>query len=191
MRASYWRDRPVLVTGGTGLVGSWLIKRLIEAGADVVCLVRDWVPQSEAGAQRRAGPGEGRSRGYPRSRDCWSARSANTRSTRSFIWRRRRLSASPIGIRFPRLKAISQGTWNVLEACRRSPSVKAMMLASSDKAYGDQENLPYSEDDSARRAASLRCQQIVRGPDRASLWGDLRACRWRSRAAGTSMAAAI
>lgn len=43
----FWRDRPTFVTGGTGLVGSWLVQRLVEAGADVVCLVRDWVPQSE------------------------------------------------------------------------------------------------------------------------------------------------
>ena len=43
----YWRDRPTLVTGATGLLGSWLTRRLIEAEADVVCLVRDWVPQSE------------------------------------------------------------------------------------------------------------------------------------------------
>jgi CDP-glucose 4,6-dehydratase len=42
-----WQDRPTLVTGGTGLVGSWLTRSLVEAGADVVCLVRDWVPQSE------------------------------------------------------------------------------------------------------------------------------------------------
>ena len=44
---TFWQDRPTFVTGGTGLVGSWLVKRLIEAGADVICLVRDWVPQSE------------------------------------------------------------------------------------------------------------------------------------------------
>src|SRR5258708_38210666 len=43
----FWRDRPNLVTGASGLVGGWLVKRLMEAGADVVCLVRDWVPQSE------------------------------------------------------------------------------------------------------------------------------------------------
>ena len=41
-------DRPVLVTGATGLLGSWLVKRLDASGADIVCLVRDWVPQSEA-----------------------------------------------------------------------------------------------------------------------------------------------
>ena len=43
---SFWLDRPTLVTGATGLIGGWLVRRLLEAGADVVCLVRDWVPQS-------------------------------------------------------------------------------------------------------------------------------------------------
>ena len=47
LKRSFWLDRPTFVTGGSGLVGSWLVRRLIEAGADVVCLVRDWVPQSE------------------------------------------------------------------------------------------------------------------------------------------------
>ena len=46
-RAAFWQDRPVLVTGATGLVGGWLVKRLLASGAEVVCLVRDWVPQSE------------------------------------------------------------------------------------------------------------------------------------------------
>ena len=49
---SLWRDRPVLVTGATGLVGGWLVKQLLAAGADVVGLVRDWVPRSELVAAR-------------------------------------------------------------------------------------------------------------------------------------------
>ncbi|MFX0134496.1 MAG: GDP-mannose 4,6-dehydratase, partial [Candidatus Hodarchaeota archaeon] len=44
---SFWWDRPTLVTGATGFLGNWLVKRLGDSGADVVCLVRDWVPQSE------------------------------------------------------------------------------------------------------------------------------------------------
>ena len=44
---TFWQDRPTFVTGGTGLVGSWLVRRLVESGAEVVCLVRDWVPHSE------------------------------------------------------------------------------------------------------------------------------------------------
>ena len=37
----FWQDRTVFVTGASGLVGHWLVKRLVERGADVVCLVRD------------------------------------------------------------------------------------------------------------------------------------------------------
>src|SRR3954468_23393920 len=44
---SFWQDRPVFVTGASGLLGGWLVRRLLEAGADVVCLVRDWVPARE------------------------------------------------------------------------------------------------------------------------------------------------
>jgi len=44
---NFWLDRPTFVTGATGLVGGWLVRRLVDTGADVVCLVRDWVPQSE------------------------------------------------------------------------------------------------------------------------------------------------
>ena len=45
--SGFWRDRPTFVTGATGLVGGWLVRRLLDEGADVVCLVRDWVPGSE------------------------------------------------------------------------------------------------------------------------------------------------
>ena len=47
MSAAFWRDRPTLVTGATGLLGGWLTRDLVAAGADVVCVVRDWVPRSE------------------------------------------------------------------------------------------------------------------------------------------------
>ena len=46
MKKTFWQDRPTLVTGATGQLGGWLVNRLLEEGADVVCLVRDWVPQS-------------------------------------------------------------------------------------------------------------------------------------------------
>ncbi len=41
-----WQDRPVFITGATGLLGGWLVKYLLEKQTDVVCLVRDWIPQS-------------------------------------------------------------------------------------------------------------------------------------------------
>src|SRR5436309_16074840 len=52
LNKTFWQDRPTFVTGATGLVGGWLVRRLLDAGADVVCLVRDWVPQSELSQSR-------------------------------------------------------------------------------------------------------------------------------------------
>jgi len=46
MGNSFWIDRPVLVTGATGFLGGWLVKRLLAQSANVVCIVRDWVPRS-------------------------------------------------------------------------------------------------------------------------------------------------
>ncbi|MFM6155036.1 MAG: NAD-dependent epimerase/dehydratase family protein, partial [Sphaerospermopsis kisseleviana] len=44
--SNFWQNRPVFITGGTGLLGGWLVQYLLNAGADIVCLVRDWIPQS-------------------------------------------------------------------------------------------------------------------------------------------------
>jgi CDP-glucose 4,6-dehydratase len=141
---TFWLDRPVFVTGGTGLVGFWLIQRLVEAGADVVCLIRDWVPQSEL---VRAGYIEKVKvvRGDVRDRDVLE-RALGEFEIDTVI----HLAAQTI-VTIANRNPISTfetnvaGTWNLLEACRRSPKVKQIVMASSDKAYGDQEILPYKE----------------------------------------------
>jgi CDP-glucose 4,6-dehydratase len=142
---SFWRDRPVLVTGATGLVGAWLTRRLRDAGADVVCLVRDWVPQCEL---VRSGLIDHVKvvRGDIRDRDCIE-RAIGEYETDTVI----HLAAQTIvGIanRNPisTFESNIQGTWNLLEACRRSAGVKSIVIASSDKAYGHQDQLPYGED---------------------------------------------
>jgi len=145
MTRAFWRDRPVLVTGATGLLGSWLTRRLVEAGANVVCLVRDWVPQSEL-ARSRVLDQVNVVRGDIRDRDVLE-RAIGEYEADTVI----HLAAQAIvGIanRNPvsTFESNIQGTWNLLEACRRSPSVKSIVVASSDKAYGDQERLPYCED---------------------------------------------
>jgi CDP-glucose 4,6-dehydratase len=142
---AFWQDRPTFVTGGTGLVGSWLVRRLVGAGADVVCLVRDWIPQSEL---VRSGylekikivRGDIQDRGMLErvlgefEIDTVIHLAAQTIVT---IANRNPISTFETNI---------AGTWNLLEASRRSPRVKQIVMASSDKAYGDQEILPYSED---------------------------------------------
>ncbi|MCS6825682.1 MAG: GDP-mannose 4,6-dehydratase [Caldilinea sp.] len=143
--SNFWRDRPVFVTGATGLVGGWLVKRLLEAGADVVCLVRDWVPQSEL---MRARPIERTKvvRGDVRDQALLE-RALGEYEIDTVI----HLAAQTIvGVanRNPvaTFETNIQGTWSLLEACRRSPQVRQIVVASSDKAYGDQEVLPYTEE---------------------------------------------
>lgn len=145
LNRAFWLDRPTFVTGGTGLVGSWLVKRLIDSGADVVCLVRDWVPQSEL---VRTGTLEKVKvvRGDVRDRVLLE-RSLGEYEIDTVI----HLAAQTI-VTIANRNPVSTfetnvaGTWNVLEAARRSPKVRQLVMASSDKAYGDQETLPYNEE---------------------------------------------
>ena len=144
MNREFWTDRPTLVTGATGLVGSWLVRRLVDAGAEVVCLVRDWVPQSEL-VRARLIDRVKVVRGDVREQALLERALGEHEVVTVF-----HLAAQTIvGIanRNPvsTFESNVQGTWALLEACRRSPLVKQVVIASSDKAYGDQERLPYDE----------------------------------------------
>ena len=140
----FWRDRPTLVTGATGLVGGWLVKRLLSAGADVVCLVRDHVPQSMLFRDRLVDQVKV-ARGDVRDQNCLERVLGEFEVDTVF-----HLAAQTI-VGIANRNPIStfetniQGTWALLEACRRSPKVRLIVVASSDKAYGDQEKLPYDE----------------------------------------------
>lgn len=142
--SSFWLNRPVFVTGGTGLVGSWLVRRLAEAGAEVVCLVRDWVPQSE---MVRAGFLE--KVRVVRGDVCDQALLERALGEYEIATVIHLAAQTIVGIanRNPvsTFETNIAGTWALLEACRRSPAVKQIVVASSDKAYGDQEILPYDE----------------------------------------------
>jgi CDP-glucose 4,6-dehydratase len=144
LNLGFWQDRPTFITGGTGLVGAWLVKRLIHSHAEVVCLVRDWVPQSEL---VRSGDLDHVKvvRGDIRDRDTLE-RVIGEYEIDTVL----HLAAQtivPIANRNPvsTFESNIAGTWNLLEACRRSPKVKQIVVASSDKAYGQQETLPYTE----------------------------------------------
>ncbi len=142
--SSFWLDRPTFVTGGTGLLGSWLVARLVDAGSDVVCLVRDWVPQSEmvrSGAIEHVKTVRGDVRDQALLERILGEYEINTvmhlaAQTIVTIANRNPVSTFETNI---------AGTWSLLEACRRSPKVASVVVASSDKAYGDQTTLPYDE----------------------------------------------
>lgn len=143
--SNFWQDRPVFVTGATGLVGGWLVKRLLEAGADVVCLVRDWVPQSELVRTRLIERVK-----VVRGDVCDQTLLERTLGEYEIDTVIHLAAQTIVGVanRNPMatFQTNIQGTWSLLEACRRSPQVRQIVVASSDKAYGDQEVLPYTEE---------------------------------------------
>ena len=145
MAIEFWRDRPTFVTGATGLVGGWLVKNLIAAGADVVCLVRDWVPQSEfsrTGLSEKVKVVRGDVQDQALLERVLGEYEVDT------VIHLAAQTIVPIANRNPASTFESNigGTWSLLEASRRSPLVKQIVLASSDKAYGDHDRLPYTED---------------------------------------------
>lgn len=141
----FWTDRPILVTGATGLLGGWLVRRLLELGADVVCLVRDEVPGSLLLS-------EGLITQVKSSRGDVRDQSAIERVLGEYevdtVFHLAAQTIVGIANRNPvsTFETNVQGTWSLLEAARRSPLVKQIILASSDKAYGHSDHLPYDEE---------------------------------------------
>jgi CDP-glucose 4,6-dehydratase len=142
--SSFWRDRNVLVTGATGLLGPWLVRELLGKEAHVVALVRDWVPGSElvrAGWLEKIDVVRGELEDLAvleRALNEYEIETVFHLAAQTIVGTANR---NPVSTFESNIK----GTWNVLEACRRSPTVKRIVVASSDKAYGDQPNLPYDE----------------------------------------------
>lgn len=138
-----WRHRAVAVTGAAGFLGSHLVQMLVDNGAEVVVLVRDEVPRTEI-------------------TDGWKGRVAEVRGDVQDQQLLERLfgeysvacvfhlaaqtqvevsNANPIST----FQSNIAGTWALLEAARRSPNIRGIVAASSDKAYGAQATLPYTE----------------------------------------------
>jgi CDP-glucose 4,6-dehydratase len=141
----FWQDRPTFVTGASGLVGGWLVSRLVEAGADVVCLVRDWVPQAElirGPLARRVRVVHGDVCDQPLLERILGEYEIDTvfhLAAQAIVGVANRNPASTF-------ESNIRGTWTLLEACRNSPRIRQVVTASSDKAYGDHDQLPYRED---------------------------------------------
>src|SRR6185436_1146502 len=141
---NFWRDRPTFVTGATGLVGGFVVRDLIDRGADVVCLLRDDNPHCELVRGRLLE----RVR-VVRGDLCDQALMERILGEYEIDTVIHLAAQTIVGIanRNPvsTFDSNIRGTWALLEACRRSPAVKQIVVASSDKAYGECTDLPYDE----------------------------------------------
>jgi CDP-glucose 4,6-dehydratase len=122
-----WKDRNILVTGGAGFLGNYLVHELQRRGADVVSIVRDWTPltfsrlahgdvRDQKLLERVLGEYEVETVFHLAAQTCVGIANSNPVST---------------------FETNVQGTVAVLEACRRSPRVKGIGVASTDKVYGE------------------------------------------------------
>ena len=140
---SYWNGKTVFVTGATGLMGGWLVKALMREGAEIVALVRDQVPKSMLVRERlidQITTVSGDLESLPTLERAIAEYNPHTvfhLAAQPLVQVAKR---DPVGT----LRANVMGTWNVMEACRITGRAH-VVVASSDKAYGATDNLPYRE----------------------------------------------
>ncbi len=137
-------DRSVLVTGAYGLLGSWLVKALLDADASVTVLRRDDAPRSalsRMGLEARIDIVHGDV--------CTDGLLARTLAEYEVdsVFHLAAQTIVPTANRSPisTFETNIRGTWLLLEACRHY-GVQRVLVASSDKAYGRHAQLPYRED---------------------------------------------
>jgi CDP-glucose 4,6-dehydratase len=141
-----WRGRRVLVTGATGIVGSWVVKSLLERHATVVALCVDVDPQCElvrSGDIARVKQAYGSLEDYAsveRAVGVWEVDTVIHLGAQTLVGVAAR---APVAT----FEANIRGTYHLLDACRvHAPMIQAVVVASSDKAYGSSPQLPYTED---------------------------------------------
>jgi len=146
MDVNFWQNKNVFVTGATGLLGSWLTQELLQRGANVTILMRDWVPGSRlvsAGLMNRTNIVRGALEDYPvlvRALNEYEIDSVFHLGAQTIVGTASRSAMSTF-------EANIRGTWNLLEACHDCAKlVQRVIVASSDKAYGSHEHLPYTEE---------------------------------------------
>jgi len=142
---SFWRDRNVFVTGATGLLGSWMVQELLRREANVICLVRDWVPASRLIREQlvdRVTVVRADLVDYEdilRSLNEYEVNTVLHLAAQAIVGTAARSALSTF-------ESNIRGTWNLLEACKNVKTVERVVVASSDKAYGSHDILPYKED---------------------------------------------
>jgi CDP-glucose 4,6-dehydratase len=140
-----WKDRNVFITGCTGLLGSYLSEELVNKGANLIGLVRDNVPKSNlclSGVINNMTVVKGEVEDYfliERIMNEYEIEIVFHLAAQTIVGIS---NTSPMST----FKSNIEGTWNVLEAARRVKRIKGVIVASSDKAYGEQDKLPYYED---------------------------------------------
>jgi len=141
-----WKGKNVLVTGADGFIASWIAKELVDRQAHVITIVRDIkkprISLDLLGIRDKMTVIQGDILDYALVQRVFNEYSVDTcfhLAAQAIVGV---ANASPIST----FESNVKGTWTVLEAARNSEKVERVVVASTDKAYGDQKKLPYTED---------------------------------------------
>lgn len=140
-----WKGMNVLVTGADGFIGSHIAKALVDKRANVTTIVRDVKKTSNLDVlqlRNKINIIHGDLINYndvERTINEYDVEFIFHIAAQAIVGPANR---SPLSTFESNIK----GTWNILEACRLSKTIKGLIVASSDKAYGQQKKLPYTED---------------------------------------------
>lgn len=145
MNHNFWKDKRVFVTGATGFLGSYLTKELVNHGASVTVLIRDHIPKSNF---YKLNEFDKTNIIYGNLENIKVLERALGEYEIEYVFHLAAQAIVGVANRNPisTFETNIKGTWNLLEASRKSPLIEGIIVASSDKAYGDQVILPYNED---------------------------------------------
>jgi CDP-glucose 4,6-dehydratase len=139
-----WKEKNVFITGADGFIGSWIAKELVEKEANVTILTRDLKKESGyklLGLEKNLNIVQGNLTDYlvlERVLNEYSIDTCFHLAAQALV---QIASKSPLST----FESNIRGTYNLLEACRNT-TIERVVVASSDKAYGVQKKLPYTED---------------------------------------------
>lgn len=139
------KEKNILITGASGIIGYWLTYSLYDMGAEIVVYIRDFVPKSnliKSGIFSKVNAVWGQLEDYAKIERTLNEYEIDTVFHLGAQTIVETANRSPLGT----FNSNIMGTWNILEACRNSKFIKNIIVASSDKAYGDSTKLPYTED---------------------------------------------
>jgi len=144
MKGNFWKNKKVLVTGYDGFLGAHLTKKLLEFEAKIVGI--DIAKKKTYPILKNLQKKVETIKGDVAHLTLVNKIIEKYRPEIIFHLAAQAIVGEAVNIPIRTFKSNIEGTWNILEACKRKKFIEGVVVASSDKAYGEHKLLPYKEE---------------------------------------------